>query len=84
MRSPGTSGTSGCIAAPVATLPMPSSTRTPPTARACGSLTRAMCRVSCKLVSSYLQGKGRGGGGGVRDENERGVNVDGGRRWWIG
>ena len=51
--SPGTSGTSGCTAAPAPGpgAATPSSTRTPPTARACGSWTRALSPASSKSVS---------------------------------
>ena len=51
--SPGTSGTSGCTAAPAPGpgVASPLSTRTPPTARACGSWTRALSPASSKSVS---------------------------------
>ena len=51
--SPGTSATSGCTAAPAPGpgAASPSSTRTPPTARACASWTRGRSPASSKSVS---------------------------------
>ena len=51
--SPGTSATSGCTAAPAPGpgAASPSSTRTPPTARACASWTRGPSQASSKSVS---------------------------------